>query len=104
MSGNTSSNDTNIALIAGVSVAGAVVLVAIIVLVVCLLRRRAKVTGHLDTDDSVSNEKEGDQKNPSFMSFGATHKAPEPATSAFKIKEALREDYNLEVEDIEAVA
>ena len=101
LNGSDDDNDVNIALIAGISVASVAVLVAIIVLVVYVLRRRAKVSGHLDTDDSLSNEKDGGEKNPSFLSFGSTHQAPLPASSAFKIKEGASEDYKLEVQDIE---
>ena len=79
--------------------------VAIIVLVIYLLRRRAKVAGHLETDDSLSAEK--DEKNPSFLSFGSTKQAGErvhaPVQSNIKINEGAEKqgDFVVQVEDLE---
>lgn len=88
------SSETNIGLIAGVTVAGIAVMVALASLGVYMFRRRAKVTGEISSEDTISHDNEKDK--PSMISVGSGHES-NAIHSNIKIKKN-----KVEVEDIEA--
>ena len=51
-----------------------------------MFRRRAKITGDINSDDT-EEEKEKERVPATFMSFQGPHEGPEGVQSDFKIKE-----------------